>query len=156
MNEHVALKPDEVGYDSDFYEWTRRQADLLRAGRLDLVDIDNIAEEIESLGKRDRRGIESQLVRLIAHLLKLQVSDDRQPRGGWKETVLDARLQIELALRDSPSLRRIVPDLCARQWRHGLQAAVAGLTRAEERARAASLPPFSDLQMLDPDFFPGD
>ena len=158
MNEHVALRVPASGYDADFFDWTQDQARLLRAGKLDLIDIENIAEEIESLGKSDRRGIENQLVRLIAHLLKLRFSADLAPRGGWTESVMDARLQIELALDDSPSLRRRMPEFFKRNWPRGWRKGLAGLSPADRSGLGEHDvdPSFGLDEVLDPDFFPGD
>jgi len=158
MNEHVVLKQREAGYDTDFYQWTSEQVELLRAGRFDLIDADNIAEEIEGLGKSDRRGIESQLARLVEHLLKFQVSRDMLPRAGWRNTAVNARNEIDLTLDDSPSLRRRLPEFYERQQLRGYQQALAGLSE-EDRSLLALIGPahvFTCEQALNPDFFPGD
>ena len=63
-------------YDEDFYLWTQRAAELLRAGRPDQVDLENVAEEIESLGKSDKRELRSRLKVLIMHLLNCQQSSE--------------------------------------------------------------------------------
>jgi hypothetical protein len=60
-------------YDEDFYAWSMEQARLLRCGEFARLDIENIAEELESMGRGDKRQIESRLVALLAHLLKWQV-----------------------------------------------------------------------------------
>src|SRR6266487_733142 len=106
-------------YDEDFYAWTRQQAEALRVAarsRSNLpLDWENLAEEIESLGKSDRRELRSQIRRILRHLLKLEASPSVDPRAGWRSTVLDARTEITDVLRDSPSLRREVDDLIAEQ-----------------------------------------
>ncbi|MBV8972901.1 MAG: DUF29 domain-containing protein [Sphingomonadaceae bacterium] len=160
MNEHVTL-PFLTAYDTDFFEWTQEQAARLRAGQFDHVDLENVAEEIESLGRRDRREIESQLARLIVHLLKLQSGRDRLPRADWQDTVNSARTDIELALEDSPSLRRRLPEFFVRQWITGRRQAAAALAKFGDQAGADVIagleePPFTLAQVLDPDFFPGD
>ena len=96
-------------YDEDFVAWTEQQAEALRAaahGRThEPLDWENLAEEIESLGKSDRRELRSQIYRIIRHLAKLQFSRATDPRGGWRESVRDGRRQAELVLADSPSLK---------------------------------------------------
>jgi hypothetical protein len=68
----IALSPKKgQGYDTDFFKWTKTQADLLKKRNLDRLDIDNLIEEIESLGRSDRRTLLSQTVVLLTHLLKL-------------------------------------------------------------------------------------
>jgi len=92
-------------YDTDFAEWSARTAELLRAGRLDEVDLEHVAGEIEDLGKSDRRAVRSQTKRLLLHLIKQQIQPERAG-ASWKASVTDARQEIRQILDDSPSLRR--------------------------------------------------
>ena len=84
----VVEEPHGAGYDEDFFLWTQGQAALLRdaaARGLDVpFDLANLAEEIESLGRRDRRGVGNRVARIIEHLLKLQHSPAVDPRRGWR------------------------------------------------------------------------
>ena len=100
-------------YDQDFFLWTQEQAAALRRAKGSNLPLDweNLAEEIESLGKSDRREITSQLRRILRHLFKLEASPAAQPRAGWRSTIVDTRSEIEGVLRDSPSLRRQVDYL---------------------------------------------
>src|SRR4029077_7212096 len=97
-------------YDQDFFLWTQEQAEALRRTKESNLPLDweNLAEEIESLGKSDRRELAAQITRILRHLLKLEVSPAVESRAGWRESVADARTAIELVLGDSPSLRREV------------------------------------------------
>jgi hypothetical protein len=95
-------------YDADFVRWTEEQAAALRAGRLGALDLENLAEEIESLGKRDRRRLKSRLAVLVMHLLKWAYQIDRRS-GSWESTIRTQRGEIRQLLDDSPSLRREVP-----------------------------------------------
>lgn len=88
----------------DFHAWLEQSARLIRAGRWQELDADLLADELEDLGKSERRGIASQLTRLLVHLLKWQYQTARRS-DSWRDSILDARLQIALALDDSPSLR---------------------------------------------------
>lgn len=87
---------------ADFNLWTQRTAQLLRERRWHEVDIEHLIEEIEDLGKSERRGIVSQLTRLLLHLLKWQY---QRRSDSWLDSITDARTQIELAIEDSPSLK---------------------------------------------------
>lgn len=160
MNQHVALQvPDVHGYDSDLCEWSMRQAEILRTGRFDLLDVENVAEEIESLARSDRRTIEKQMVRLAEHLLKLTFAQDRSPRHGWQSSVIDSRDEIALVVRDSPSLRRELPGMFEKAWPRAVRKAVNGLSEfgdTDAARLAASVAPTTVDQALDPDFFPGD
>lgn len=100
----------ETNYDRDFVEWTREQAKALRAAknaRANLfLDWDHLAEEIEDMGKSERRELANRINTIIEHLLKLQCSSATQPRPGWKTTVAREREQVRKVLADSPSLRQ--------------------------------------------------
>jgi hypothetical protein len=101
-------------YERDFFQWTREQAAALRsagAGRNAQLDYEKLAEEIESLGNRDRRELGSRIATIIEHLLKLQFSPATAPRAGWMSTVTRERREIATILADSPSLRRRVAEL---------------------------------------------
>jgi hypothetical protein len=91
-------------YDTDFYQWTKWNTELLRQGKLDEIDIENIAEEIESLGKRDKRELISRLAVLIMHLLKYQFQPQKIS-DSWITTISTQRREIKLVIEDSPSLK---------------------------------------------------
>ena len=100
-------------YDTDFYAWTQAQAAALRAKDWPALDLENLAEEIESVGQRDRDSIESQLVRLLLHLLKLTYDPATRPRRGWRVTVADARERV--ARRPLAAYSTIRPPTCRRR-----------------------------------------
>ena len=98
------LKPrDPAAYDVDFHAWTRRQADRLRARAHNDIDWENVAEEIESLGRSERREIESRLDVLVLHLLKWQFQPEKR-KGGWEASIRVQRLDLKRLLSESPSL----------------------------------------------------
>ena len=115
-------------YDTDFARGAETQARVLRdaaeAGVNVPVDWVNVAEEIESLARADRRTIRSQFETIIEHLLKLQFSPSPGPRRGWQETVRKARHAAEDLLDESPSLRRDVPTMIEAVRRRALKEAV--------------------------------
>ncbi len=161
MNEHVALKVPDFGYDTDYHAWSLAQAAMLRSGRLRDIDIQNIAEEIESLGRSDRRSLESQMIRLVEHLLKLQFATDGDPKPGWRKTVRDARRQIAVILDDSPSLRRQRQFFYLSGWPHAVTDAAEALAAYGDAAGSARLDalsvgdaPFSLDQALDSGWYP--
>lgn len=94
-------------YTADFDLWIQQTAQLLQERRWQEIDIEHLIEEIEDLGKSERRGIASQLIRLLLHLLKWQYQPQRRS-DSWLDSITDARTQIELALADSPSLKGYV------------------------------------------------
>lgn len=91
-------------YENDLVLWAEEQAALLREQKLDQLDAEHIAEEMESLAKRDRREIESRMKVLMAHLLKWRYQPALQSRG-WRATIATQQDEIALLLQDSPSLR---------------------------------------------------
>jgi hypothetical protein len=96
-------------YDRDFYAWANTQAALLRAGKLDQADIENIAEEIESMGRTEKRELTSRLAVLLMHLLKWQFQPERRTRS-WRLTIEEQRRQTLRHLRDNPSLKPSLPE----------------------------------------------
>jgi len=132
-----ANKTNEL-YDRDFFLWTQEQAEALRAVKNSNLplDWDNLAEEIESLGKSDRRQLRSQIRRILRHLLKLEVSPALDPRAGWCSTIADSRSEIEDVLHDSPSLRREVDGIIAEELNVAAKFAAADLQQHGEPADA--------------------
>ena len=105
----------DAGYDTDFFSWTQDQARRLReaAGVRSTLDIDweNVAAEVESLGRADKHTLRSRLETILEHLFKLKHSPAAEPRFGWIDTVKRERRQIGLLTEDSPGLRRLIPEL---------------------------------------------
>lgn len=91
-------------YLADFNSWIDQTAHLLRERRWHEIDVPHLIEEVEDLGKSERRGIASQLTRLLLHLLKWQYQPQRRS-DSWLDSITDARTQIELTIADSPSLK---------------------------------------------------
>lgn len=89
---------------ADWSAWIDQTTKLLRDRRWHDLDIDQLIEEIESLGRSERRAITSQLTRLLLHLLKWQYQPQRRS-DSWLDLVTDDRTQIDLVIVDSPSLR---------------------------------------------------
>ena len=104
-------------YEADFYLWTQQQAALLRQGQFNRVDLDleNIAEEIESMGKRDRRSVSSYLQNVLLHLLKWQYQPERRGTS-WKLSIRNGRYQIRRLLSESPSLKPQLPAMIAEDY----------------------------------------
>lgn len=123
-------------YDRDFFLWTQEQAAALRRARDSNLPLDweNLAEEIESLGKSDRRQLRSHIRRILRHLFKLEASSAAQPRAGWRSTINDGRGEIEDVLRDSPSLRREVDGFVAEEAGLAAKYAAADLGQHGEPA----------------------
>ena len=91
-------------YSTDMNSWIKQTIGLLREERWNEIDVAHLIEEVEDLGKSERRGITSQITRLLLHVLKWQYQPKRRS-DSWLDSITDARTQIELAIEDSPSLK---------------------------------------------------
>lgn len=91
-------------YETDFYQWIYSQADLLKNGQLEKLDIVNLIEEIETLGRSNKKGLESQLLRLLMHLLKKEYQPDMYTKS-WDLSIRHANREVLYFLKDSPSLK---------------------------------------------------
>ena len=94
-------------YESDYLLWTQQTVAQLRAGEFDCIDLENLIEEIEDLGKSRRNEIRSRLTTLLEHLLKRIYVDIPDCFNGWENTIRVQRTEIELTLLDSPSLKTL-------------------------------------------------
>lgn len=155
MNEHVALKrplADNL-YEADFHEWSRAQAELIRQGRFDELDLENIAEEIESLGKSRRSELRRRMGRLIEHLIKLDASRLYDPRRQWILSVAEQRRRIGELVEENPSLRPTLQAVFDDQWSYGVEMAKAGLEEFDHEM-ISDQPSFELADALDPKFIP--
>jgi hypothetical protein len=97
-------------YEVDFAEWTAHNAELIRQRRFAEADLDHIAEEIEDMGKRDRREVSNRLKVLIAHLLKWTAQPERRDTATWSSTIDEQRSELDEIFEQSPSLRRYAEE----------------------------------------------
>jgi hypothetical protein len=108
--------PADATYDRDFYSWSLEQARLVREGRWDEVDRDNVAEEIESLGREQFNKLESALRVLLVHMLKWDHQPERRGRS-WALSIKQQRLDLDDVLRDNPGLKPRLAEALARAYR---------------------------------------
>ena len=138
-------------YDRDFYAWANEQAGLLRAGRLSEADIEHIAEEIESIGRSEKRELVSRLTIVLLHLLKWQYQPGLRS-ASWEASVQVQRLKLVDHLADNPSLKPHTPDAITAAYRVGRIEAVA-----ETGLGKTTFPPtcpWTFDQIMDSDFWP--
>ena len=103
-------------YQKDFYSWTREQAELLRSGRFDELDIVNLIEEIETLGRSEKRELENRLTVLLVYLLKWQYQPARRGQN-WQLTIQEQRLELFDVLNDNPGLKSQLQALLTHSYR---------------------------------------
>jgi hypothetical protein len=138
-------------YEKDVVAWAMEQAALLRSGQLSALDIEHIAEEIEDVGKSEKRELASRMAVLLAHLLKWQHQPERRG-SSWTRTIKVQRRGIAEALDETPSLRGSLSD--SRWLRRAWDDAVA---KAIDETGLDSFPedcPWSMDQVLSAEFFP--
>jgi hypothetical protein len=125
--------------------WAEEQGRALRAaaraGWNAPIDWENVAEEIETLGRSERHALASRIAVVVEHLMKLQVSPATDPARGWRDTIRRARREIQRGLRESPSLRREAGDIVADEL-----ASARSLVRANLEEYAE--PPRADIDPL--------
>lgn len=102
-------------YEADFHAWAVDQADKLRRGALIDLDLVNLSEEIESLGRSEKRELQSRLAQLLMHLLKWECQALIRSRS-WTDTIREQRRRIDYLLADMPSLRPKVEDILPRAY----------------------------------------
>jgi Domain of unknown function DUF29 len=150
-------------YETDFYAWSMTQADALRAaareGSNQTLDWGNLAEEIEDLGKSLRIALESQISRIIQHLVKLDHSPAVDPRKGWRRTIRQARAEIARIMAKNPSLTRELRALIKDETRRAVELALRDLEEFDEISRL-ELPSLRDASYTEEqilgDWFPED
>jgi hypothetical protein len=139
-------------HEQDFYAWTQEQAELLRAGKLQALDIEHLVEELESMGASERRQLVGRLKILLAHLLKWQYQPQLHSRS-WQATLKEQRLSLQDLLEENPSLQDVLEEKVRRAYRLARLLAVQE-TNLEESVFPEECP-FSMKQILDEDYYPG-
>jgi hypothetical protein len=140
-----------VHHDSDFYAWAKHNATLLRQGLTEQADLEHIAEELEDMGKSERRALESFVRNILMHLLKWQF----QPRlrsTSWRQSIRNRRREVVKIFRDSPSLKPTLTSVIDEEY----------AAAREDASDETGLPlnhfpetcPFKIEQVLAEDFWP--
>jgi DNA primase len=151
-----AARADSVTsfYERDYYDWIQRNVHAMREGRVHEVDWANVAEELEDMGKSEKRALRSQLARLIAHLLKWAYQPKRRStsQNSWRAAIKHARQSINETLGESPSLRPQLPQMVPDGYGDA-RAQVLGETGLPEQTFPAACP-WSLEQIMAEDFRP--
>ena len=145
--------PELKLYEADFYAWTQEQAELLRNQQWNQIDLPNLVEEIESLGKQQRQELRNRLSVLLEHLLKWQYQPKRRSRS-WLATLRIQRLDLAELLKDNPSLKPYFEDALSTAYLRGVELAVG-----ETDLPGSTFPadcPYTLTELLDSHFYPGE
>jgi hypothetical protein len=150
--------PDGPRYDDDFYAWTQYQAEVLRSLPTsdNRFDRQNVAEEIEDLGKSERSAMRSEVRRILEHFLKLAHSPAAEPRVDWMVSIANARAELEDRL--TATLRNDIETVLAQLYTRAKKVASTDLQKYGERNAVAAFPetcPYTLDQILADDWYPG-
>jgi hypothetical protein len=140
-------------YDTDFYAWTQEHAALLRDRKAQALDYIHLAEEVESLGKRQQHALERRLEVVLTHLLTWRYGPPRpDAHRGWRLTIREQRRRLARLLHQNPSLRLTVPEIIAESYPH---ARLMALEETEEPSTTfPETCPWTPDQVLEPEFWP--
>jgi hypothetical protein len=140
-----------VSYETDIVAWANEQARLLRAGRFEALDIEHIADEIEDVGKSEKRELRSRMALLLTHLLKWQYQPGYRGNS-WRRTIKEQRRGILGCLKETPSLKADLgqPDWWDWVWADAVSLAVkeTGLDGFPETC------PWTFEEVMSPEFWP--
>ncbi|MBC6419519.1 MAG: DUF29 domain-containing protein [Prochloron sp. SP5CPC1] len=138
-------------YDTDYNQWIQETVQQLQNRNFDPIDWENLIEELESMGKNDKRALISLLTRLLEHLLKLSYWESEKPRSGnhWSSEIVNFRAKIKTRIEDSPSFRPQMETFYEKAYPVALKSV----------SKLFSLPPEANIslsQALDEDWFPNE
>jgi hypothetical protein len=140
-----------VDYDTDFHAWALHNAKLLRQGKFAELDVEHLAEELESMGKTNKRELTSRFKILLAHLLKWQYQPDYRGRS-WRSSIVEQRSEISELTAENPSLKPLFNEVIADAYLKAIKFAAK-----ETGLLVNTFPqkcPYSLEQIVDDDFYP--
>ncbi|MDJ0597958.1 MAG: DUF29 domain-containing protein [Crocosphaera sp.] len=137
-------------YETDYLQWIESNLEKLRQKNYQDVDWENLLEEIEDMGRSERRALESNLIVLLLHLLKWQYQPEKRT-GSWERSILEHRRRIKKALKESPSLKPYLSTIIDESYQEAIKQA-----KAETKLPLDTFPqqcPYSLISILDDQFF---
>jgi hypothetical protein len=146
-------KASGSSYDKDVILWSEEQARMLRARRFAELDIEHLADEIEDVGKSEKRELASRMAVLLAHLLKWTRQPENQTNS-WRSTIIVQRKRIALAIKETPSLKAVMRD---RDWQDAVWLDALAQACKETGLADETLPeacPWTMESSVDPEFWP--
>lgn len=143
-----------TSYNEDEIEWALEQASLMRRGAVNSLDLENLAEELESMVNLQRNAVSSQIERLMTHLLKWQFQPEKRG-SSWKNSIRDSRRQISRATigkRGSTVIYNELPEYVEDEWSSAV--AWAAEEMGKEKTDLSKKCPWALEELLNPDFYP--
>jgi hypothetical protein len=147
----ISSHPNSVLYEQDYYLWIKNTAQLLQQDRLSELDIANLIEEIEDMGKSERRAVESNLDIILMHLLKYKYKPLKRSNS-WLSTIFEHRKRLQRIFKDSPSLKSYVREIFDECYQNARKMASLETSMPIDTFPMES--PFEIEQSLDPDYLP--
>ncbi len=138
-------------YDRDFYAWTQEQAALLKSGQWDQLDIPNLVEEIEALGRQERRELVNRLGILVGHLLKWQFQPQQRSKS-WTATIIEQRQEVQELIADNPSLKSYLVEAMNKAYQKSVLLVVKETPLSLDDLPAQC--PYTLDHVMDPNFYP--
>lgn len=138
-------------YHSDFYSWTQQQASLLKTRQLNELDFENLIEEIETMGRSEKRALESRLAVLLQHLLKWKYQPERRGRS-WELTIKVQRIKLDKLLKANPGLKSELDEILTDAYQLAVVKAAKD-TRFDEAVFPPECP-WELSQIAHADFYP--
>lgn len=138
-------------YESDYYTWLVTQVEILKKGDLNKMDINNIIEELEEMGRSEKRALESYLVVIVTHLLKWKYQPECRS-SGWRGSINVSRGKLERLLRDSPGLKSKIDEIYEGAYKYSRRDAISETGLNDDKFPSDN--PFSLVNVLDLDFYP--
>jgi hypothetical protein len=135
-------------YETDYHQWAIETAAALREGRLQDIDIEATAEEIEDLAKSERRALRSAVVQLFLHLLKIKYQPERSG-SSWENSINTQRDEIATLIEENPSMASLLSDpaFLNRAYRSAVIAAVDQTNKPKETFPATCPFTVADMQV---------
>ena len=138
-------------YEQDFYLWLQTTINLLKEGKFAEIDLENLLEELESMGRRDKNALKSNLRVLLMHLLKYKYQPEKQTNS-WHYTIIEHRIRLEDTFKTSPSLYRFFEDIFNESYQNARKLAAGETGLSIEIFPPES--PFTVEEVLNSDFLP--
>lgn len=141
----------QILYQTDYSEWIKATVEKLRSRDYNNVDWENLIEEIEDMGRNDRRSLKSNFIVVLLHLLKWQFQPDRRS-GSWEGSIIEHRRRVREAIEESPSLQPYLENIFAECYTQAVKQA-----KAETRLPLETFPqqcPYQLADVLNDDFLP--
>jgi Domain of unknown function DUF29 len=146
--ESKTARPPRIAYDADVYGWVHEQVAMLRAGRFEDLDVANIVEELESVGRAEFNELSSALAVVIQHVLKWDHQPARRSRS-WQLSVREHRRRATRSLADNPSLRPRIAEAVLRSYEDGRDRALAETKLADQSLPATCPYTFDEIMTRD-------